>query len=148
MRAADLFEHFALNGSSRKPAKLGNEFPHRPMTPQIPIPCDVGSQVALQPRGVVPMGAGWIARSPFFPSWIRCCSVDEPFAAPSSAQGQMGIKPDIGFREFCEFIPPPHLRPLDRDLGAHIARRWLSGGRDLRLVGSVFDAATDSVSNA
>ena len=32
MRAADLFENFALNGSAGKSAKLGDEFPHRTMT--------------------------------------------------------------------------------------------------------------------
>ena len=107
MRAADFFEHFALDGSSGKSAKLGNEFPHRAMTPKLAISSHMRSEIALQPRGVVPMRAGRIARSPFFPSWIGCCNIDELFAAPSPAQGQMRIEPDVGFRECDEFIASP-----------------------------------------
>ena len=49
MRAADLFEHFALHATAGKPAKLGNEFAHRAMAPEVTIPGHVRGEIALQP---------------------------------------------------------------------------------------------------
>ena len=70
VRAADLVEHLALDGGPGKPAKLGDELPHRAMAPEIAIPGHVGGEIALQPCLVVPVRAGRIARPPFFPSRI------------------------------------------------------------------------------
>ena len=55
VRAADLFEHLALNGSAGKPAELGDELPHRAMLPEIAIPGHVRGEIALQPCLVIPM---------------------------------------------------------------------------------------------
>src|SRR5215470_3402389 len=67
MRAADLFEHLALDGSPGKTTKLGNEFPHRAMALEIAISGNVGREITLHPCLVVPVRAGRIPRSPLLP---------------------------------------------------------------------------------
>ena len=77
MRAADLLEHFALDGGPGEPAELGDELPHGTMAPELAVPCDVGAEIALQPCFVIPMRAGRIARSPLLPVRIGRRDVDE-----------------------------------------------------------------------
>src|SRR6516165_5562347 len=103
MRAADLGEDLALHGGAGQAAELGDEFPHGAITAERAITCHVSSEIALQPALVIPMRAGWIARSPFLPARIRGFDVDEVFAVPDPVQGQMRIEEDIGLNE--EFEP-------------------------------------------
>ena len=67
--------------------------------PQIAIPGHVGGEIALQPRLVVPVRAGRIARPPLFPVGIGRRDVDELLAVPGPAQSQVRIEPDIALGE-------------------------------------------------
>src|SRR5262249_44501983 len=82
VRAADLFEHLALHGGPGEPAELADELPHRAVAPEVAVPGDVGREVALQPRLVVPVRARRIARAPFLPMRIGRLDLDDLLAAP------------------------------------------------------------------
>ena len=104
---ADLFEHLALQGSAGESTELGDELPHGVVVFEIAIPRHMRRQIALQPRLVIPVGTGRIARSPFFPSWIGRLDVDELLAVPESTQSQVRVEPSVRLREFFEVVRCP-----------------------------------------
>src|SRR5262249_49324204 len=86
MRAAGLFEDFALNGATGESANLGNERPHGALALEIAIPGHMGGKITLQSVLVVPMRTGGIARPPFLPMRIGGGAVGELLATPDPAQ--------------------------------------------------------------
>src|SRR5262245_48043789 len=65
VRTADFLEHFALNGGPGKSPELGDKRAHCAMAPEVAVSGNVGAEIALQPRPVVPVRAGRVARPPF-----------------------------------------------------------------------------------
>ena len=157
MRAAHFLEHFALNGGPGKPAELGDELPHRAIAPQVAIPGHMRGEITLQPGLVVPMRAGRIARSPFFPIGVGRRNVDELLAVPGPAQSQMRVEPDIALGEPYELASRvvqerraaivDH-RPVDRDPRSYLDRRWRGGVGNPRFVVDVVDPEFDAVFDA
>src|SRR5262249_38991326 len=110
-------------------------------------------EIALEPALVVPMRAGWITRPPLLPTRIGRCNIDELALVPDPAQGKMRIEKDIRLREVFEpllYVPQQQFasRPLDRDLGPHLAVALRRGVRGPGLVIDVVDAELDAMPDA
>src|SRR5262245_59110554 len=71
MRAADILEHLALDGTAGHSTELGDELSHRAIPPQITVAGHMRGEVTLQPCLVVPMRAGRLTRAPFLPGGAR-----------------------------------------------------------------------------
>src|SRR5262249_24877984 len=68
VRAADLFEHLALNGRARKAAKLPEESPNGGVIPRTGVPGQMGAEITIRRRLLIPRRGGRMPRFPFFPS--------------------------------------------------------------------------------
>src|SRR5262249_42384097 len=95
MRATDILEHFALYGGPREPAEFGDELPNATLSLEVAVARYMGGEVSLQPRIVVPMRAGRITGAPLVPLRIGGGDVDEPLAAPCTAQSQVRVEPHV-----------------------------------------------------
>src|SRR5262249_50478074 len=96
-----------------------------------------------------------IARMPLLPNRIGGLNVDEFFAVPDSAQGQMRVEPDISFRQLLEWPlgkQQPILAlllaargPLHRDPGSAPERAGRHRVGELRLAVDVVDLELDAM---
>ena len=134
-----------------EPAEFGDELAHRAALAEIAVSGHMRGEITLQPLLVIPVGAGRVARPPFFPVGIGRRHVDELVTEPDPAHRQVRIEPDIRPDELAmnrSAFQEVRRGPMDREPGAGADRRRRRRMDDLRLVVDVIGTELDAVRDA
>jgi hypothetical protein len=92
-RRADLVEHRFLLGAPAQTAKLADELAHRALAAELLIAGNVRAHVPIEPRQIVLMRAGRLARPPFLPVGLGRPPLDPTRAIPLSGDRHVRVEP-------------------------------------------------------